>query len=58
MKENKVVMSTLLTAQQDDSKCKIEGFCGSSYSSTPHISCGNVYNGGAQSTSEELDVLV
>lgn len=58
MKKETKVVSTLINAQQDDSKGKVEGFCGSSYSSG-NVSCAVGYSsGGATSTSEELDILV
>lgn len=57
MKGNKAVLNTLINAQ-DDSKCKIEGFCGAGYASVP-ITCANAYcSSGTQSTCEELDILV
>lgn len=58
MENSTKVVSTLVNAQQEELKSKVEGFCGSNYSSGG-TSCGSNYSsGGTSSTPEELDILI
>jgi hypothetical protein len=58
MENSTKVVSTLVTAQQEEANPKVEGFCGSNYSSAG-TTCGSNYSsGGTSSTPEELDILI
>ena len=58
MQEVKQPMSTLINAQHAIEDVKVEGFCGSGYSSGG-TTCGSGYSsGGTSSAPEELDILV
>ena len=58
MENQSKTMSTLVNAQNDESKQKVEGFCGKAYSSGD-VSCGSSYtSSGTSNTSEDLDILI
>jgi hypothetical protein len=62
MKNDKKVASTLVNAQQTTSAGRVEGFCGTGYSTNGGgTSCASGYSsggGGISGTPEELEILV